>query len=209
MTKLDKLSLAEFVAELGSSSPAPGGGSTAALAGALACALTGMVASISLKKSEDSVVQKKLKDIFNASKAARVELLKLINKDAIAFNKILKSYKLPKGTDAEKQARSVAIQSATCHAAEVPLLIAELGLEALNRVKDLITISSPQTITDLGVAGLMSHAAITGGVWNVWINLGSIVDEAFVSEITDKLEMIIEQMHYLWPEVREAVENKI
>jgi formiminotetrahydrofolate cyclodeaminase len=209
MTNLDDLTIKEFTEELGSESPAPGGGSTAALAGALACSLSSMVAKIARKKTKNESIITKLELIIKQVSKANEEFLTLVNDDTLAFNEILNSFKLPKNTDDDKQKRKDAIQNATKNAAEVPLRTAELGLEIMTVIMNLTKLGSPQTITDLGVAGLMAHSAINGAAWNVKINLGSIKDEEYVTNTNNKLEKILEQMHYIWPDIRDAVEGNL
>ena len=205
----DKLSIAAFTNELGSDSPAPGGGSTSALAGVLACSLISMVAKITLKKVKDDKAHSKLEEILAKSMEAKKQFLQLINDDTTAFNEIIRSYRLPKDSDTAKHQRSLAIQAATKHAAEVPLTTAELGLETLGWVKELTRLGVEQTITDLGVASLMLKATITGAIWNVKINLKSIKDTDFVSNMNKKINNIMNSQEKLWPIIRDAVENKI
>ena len=209
MTEFDKLSIEDFVKELGSASPAPGGGSTAALAGALACSLIGMVAKITLKKKVASNAQNKLEKIVTASEGARDQFLKLITSDTLAFNEIMKSYKLPKSTDFEKDARFSSIQASTKHAADVPLQTAKLGLQTLEWVKELTEYGSENAITDTGVAGLMARSAIQGAIWNVQINLGSIKDNMFVQKTKDEVEKILTKTNNLWPEIQKQIKDKI
>lgn len=206
---LDKLSIADFANELGSDNPAPGGGSSSALAGVLACSLISMVAKITLKKLKDDTARSKLEEIIIKSLEAKKHFLQLINDDTTAFNEIIMSYRLPKDTDSAQHQRSAAIQSATKHAAEVPLTTAELGLETLVWVKELTSLGAEQTITDLGVAGLMAKAAITGAIWNVKINLSTIKDKDFVSDMNKRINNIVNSQNTLWPMIRDAVENKI
>ncbi len=209
--KLNQLSVAGFADELGSASPAPGGGSTAALAGSMACGLISMVVRITLKREEEieGVQKRKLMEWLTDSDSTRKQFLDLINEDTDAFNEIIKSYKLPKSTNDEKQKRDMAIQRATKYAAEVPLSTAQLSLKTLARVKDLLEICAPQTITDLGVAGVMAYVAVTGAVWNVKINLGTMKDNDYVKEKQEKLNKIVKTASEHWEIIRNSVESKI
>ena len=209
MTRLDELSIIDFAHELGSDSPAPGGGSTAALAGALSCSLISMVAKITLKREGDIEKNIKLKELITQAETSGREFTKLINDDTNAFNDILKCFKLPKETDNEKQARMDAIQAATKHAAEVPLKTARLGLRILTYVKTLSEIGSENAITDTGVAGLMANSAIKGAIWNVKINLSSMKDSGFVQETNFELEKLLESTRTLWSEIQKNVEDKV
>jgi formiminotetrahydrofolate cyclodeaminase len=209
LTNLYELTITDFTKELGSSSPAPGGGSTAALAGALACSLINMVGKITLKHSKEPAKNIKIKNIIAESEEDHGQFLSLVNEDTAAFNQIMASFKLPKDTDHEKQIRSEAIQTATKLAAEVPLRTARLAWRTLGRAKDMVEVGTKNAITDVGVAGLMAHSALRGAVWNVKINLGSIKDPGFVQETNLELEKMMEKFHHLWPEFLLEVEQKL
>ena len=209
MPELYELTLGEFANELGSGSPAPGGGSTAALAGAMSSSLVAMVAKITLRKTNEESKKGALAQIINESEKATRKFLQLIDDDTSAFNEIMESMKLPKDTETEKQARTAAIQAATMHAAEVPLETAQLGIKVLSWTIVLTDIGSKNAISDTGVAALMAHSAVNGAVWNVKINLGAISDSDFVEKSKSKLEKIISTMNKLWPEILENVEKNI
>jgi formiminotetrahydrofolate cyclodeaminase len=209
LTNLYELTITDFAQELGSSSPAPGGGSTAALSGALACSLINMVGKITLKRSEDPDKNIKLKKMVDESEEDQKQFLSLVNDDTAAFNKILQSFKLPKDSEHEKQSRTEAIQAATKHAAEVPLSTARLAWKALERAGSMIDIGSENAVTDTGVAGLMAYSSLKGAVWNVKINLGSIKDPGFVQETNLELEQLMEKINHFWPEFLKNVEGKL
>jgi len=206
---LHELSLIDFNKELGSSSPAPGGGSTAALAGALSCSLLSMVSKITLKNSKTSAVNIKLKELIDRIDYNQKMFIRLMNEDTAAFNEIMNTFKLPKSTDDEQLQRSQAIQEATKHAAEVPLKTTRLALDTLKLVEDLTELGSENTISDTGVAGLMAYSALRGAIWNVKINLSSIKDSGYVQETNLEIEKIMESVNKLWPEIQKIVENKI
>lgn len=207
--KLDELSVIDFSEELGSDAPAPGGGSTAALSGAMSCSLICMVAKITLKKSQEPNVNIRLKEIITEAETARLEFLKLINDDTEAFNKIMESFRMPKNTDAEKQVRSKSIQSATKHAAEVPLTTARLAFQALEWSKELTELGTKNAITDTGVAGLSAFTSLRGALWNVKINLGSIKDSGFVQETNLEIERMLEATNQIWPAIIQNVEKEL
>lgn len=209
LLNLYELSVSDFSKELSSKSPAPGGGSTAALAGALACSLVGMVSKITLKKSEKPDTNIILKRLIDDSESTRCEFLILINDDTEAFNEILKSFKLPKNSEAEKQVRLNAIQKATKHATNLPLKTARLGLKTMEWVKELAEIGAVNAITDTGVAGLLAYSAVRGAIWNVKINLGSIKDSGFVQETNFEIEKILNSLNSTWKDIQTRVEDKI
>ncbi len=206
---LHELSIIDFTKELGSSNPAPGGGSTAALAGALACSLLSMVSKITLKNSKKPAVNIKLKELLDKTEHNQKLFIQLMNEDTLAFNKIIKSFKLPKTTPDETIHRSQAIQDATKHATEVPLKTTRLALATLEIGKELTELGSENAISDTGVAGLMAYSALKGAIWNVKINLSSIKDSGYVQETNLEIEKIMESVNKLWPEIQRIVENKI
>jgi formiminotetrahydrofolate cyclodeaminase len=206
---LDMLSINDFSDDLGSSSPAPGGGSVAALSGVLAASLVLMVSKISLKHTSSDYERIKLEEIISKDERCKNQLLQLINDDTLAFNKITNNYKLPKSTEVEKQVRRDAIQSATKHAAKVPLKTARLGMEILEIVDDLTQLGYDQTISDIGVAGLMSYSAIIGAIWNVNINLNSIKDTEFVNQLKPEIDEILKQTDSHWTKIKNNVDDKI
>jgi formiminotetrahydrofolate cyclodeaminase len=213
MEELDKLSINDFISEFGSASPAPGGGSAAALAGATASGLIIMVAKISLNKIEDNPANKeimnKLEEIKNHSEAARGGFLELITDDTKAFNEIMNCYRMPKGTDEEIQQRQAALQDATKHAAEVPLKTAQLAFQTLTSANELVNIGAAVAITDTGVAGALAFSAVTGAIWNVKINLCSIKDKTFIEDMNIKIIDITQNAETLWKEIKEHVDNKV
>ena len=209
LVNLYELSIADFSKELGSSSPAPGGGSTAALAGALSCSLITMVCKITLKRSKEPKRNIRLNELLTDAENAQERFLNLINDDTNAFNQLMKSFKLPKDTDTELGLRTEAIQAATKHAAEVPLETAHLAVKVLYWTNELTDLGTRNAITDTGVAGLMAYSAFKGAIWNVKINLGSIQDSGFVQETNLELEQLSERVNHLRPELMNNVENKI
>jgi formiminotetrahydrofolate cyclodeaminase len=168
-----------------------------------------MVAKITLKRLKEESNRGRLDDIIASTQQATGRFLSLVNEDTDAFNEIMSSYKLPKDTEENKTQRTASIQTATKHAAEVPLETAKLGVETLSWIKELTDFGNDQTVTDLGVAGLMAHAAITGAVWNVKINLSSIKDAEYVYEKEAEIKEITTFVSESWPEIKTAFENKI
>lgn len=176
-----------FVEELASNSPAPGGGSTAALAGTLGAALSVMVCNFTVDnpkfsdvKAEIFLVKKKGIDLKNS-------LMEYIDGDTDAFDEVMKAYKLPKGTDAEKTLRVERIQEATKQATLLPLKVAESCIEVLKLSIKVLTIGNPNTACDAAVSGVTAYAGFQGAIFNVKINLNSIKDETFIQSVRDKM----------------------
>ena len=185
---LTELTVKEFAKDLGSEKPAPGGGSASGLAGSLAGSLVKMVAHLSGKGQEE---------IISRSQMLVDELLDLVNRDTEAFNQVMASFKLPKGTDEEKTARRQAIQAATRLATEVPLRIMEVSLDVLILAKEMAFHGNKNALSDAGVAGLLGVAACRGASYNVLINLPGLKDEEFVAITKKRLEELLDEANEL------------
>ena len=187
--RLADLTVKEFVEETSRESPAPGGGTIAATMGALGAALGAMVANLSAHKrgwddrwQEFSVKAEEGQKLMN-------KLMHLIDEDTDAFNEIMAAFGLPKGTDEEKAARMEAIQTATRHAAEVPLETVRCSYEVFDLCRAMAQEGNPASVSDAGVGALAARAAVRGAALNVRINAASLADkavaEALISEATD------------------------
>lgn len=187
------MKITDFLEELGSNSPAPGGGSISALAGALGGALTAMVCRLTVDNSKYIEVQDEIKAMLAEADQLSDLLARCVDADTEAFNKVMAAYKLPKTTDAEKSDRSEAIQKAMQHAADLPLSVAECCVKVLAMSGRVLTIGNANAASDAAVAGLMAHAGLHGALYNVKINLGSIKDEKFVTDTQTRVSAIIEK----------------
>lgn len=183
MNKLRYMSLKNFINELSSDSPAPGGGSVAALCGALGASLSAMVAGLTSRKKEYSLVFKKMEKIGIQSQELKDKLLVLIDKDAEAFNKVMAAYKLPKKTEEEKKLREKAIEEASKGAAEVPLEVLKSSLEVLNLAEAVAKDGNKNSITDAGVSALMGMASAEAAYYNILINLKTIKDKKLIERL--------------------------
>ncbi|MDY4919641.1 MAG: cyclodeaminase/cyclohydrolase family protein [Phascolarctobacterium sp.] len=179
MSKLVELSGVEFLEKLASSAPAPGGGGGAAMAGALAAALSSMVANLTLGKEKFAAQEDEVKELLAQAEAVRGTLLKLVEDDAEVFNSFMACYKLPKATDEEKAARTAAIRAAAKQAAGVPLAIARAAAEVAVIAARLVVIGNPGVITDGACSILLARAAVRCAEYNVRINLGLTKDDEF------------------------------
>jgi glutamate formiminotransferase/formiminotetrahydrofolate cyclodeaminase len=207
--KLVKLNLRQFCNETLSDSPAPGGGSVAALVGALGISLGGMVANLSAAKQgwdeqipyfgEVAVKAQRLKD----------QLLHLVDEDTNAFNKVMDAYRLPKESEEEKAVRSAAIQAANQYAAEVPYKVMETAFEAYEVIAQMAEKGNPASITDAGVGALCIHTCVQGAGMNVRINLGSIKDEEFKLGLAQKVAKLLNESALKQREILAVVEGKI
>ena len=187
---LASLSVKGFLSELASDSPAPGGGSVAALAGALGTALSSMVCNLTIGKEKYKDVQDEIKDVLKKSENLRKRLTELIDKDTEAFIDVMKAFKMPKDTEKQKEKRKQAIQEGYKTAASVPLETARTCEKILDVALVVAEKGNQNSITDAVVSALMANAGVKAAVLNVKINLGSIKDEKFVERITVELEEI-------------------
>jgi len=184
------LNIKEFVAETASNSPVPGGGSVAALAGSLGVALATMVANLTVGKEKYAAVEAEMQDVIKKGDDIREKLVELIDRDATSFDGVMKAFKLPKETDEDKAARSAKIQSEYKYAASVPMETAELAMAIMDLAEVVVEKGNPNAVTDGAVAAMMSRTAVLSALLNVKINIGSIKDETFVKEMTEKMEAL-------------------
>jgi glutamate formiminotransferase len=206
---LVKMDLRQFCNETLSDSPAPGGGSVAALMGALGVSLGGMVANLSAGKrgwedqlgyfSDWAVKAQQLKD----------ELLFLVDEDTAAFNKVMAAFGLAKDSAEEKAARSAAIQSANKYAAEIPLRVMETAFKAYQLLGEMAENGNPASISDVGVGLLALRACIDGAALNVRINLAGLKDEKLKSTLQEKVQKITAKSESEFRKISQIVESKI
>jgi formiminotetrahydrofolate cyclodeaminase len=171
---------AEFSRLLSSSDPTPGGGTASAAAGNLGAALISMVLDLTLSREKFKDVFSELKPIQAEARETAAELLRLMNDDARAFDRMVESRKLPKDTEEQKAARRDAMEKAARHAAEIPMQTARNSAALLSRIPLVAEKGNPNAASDAGVAALLLAAAAEGALLNVGINLSSIGDAAFV-----------------------------
>jgi glutamate formiminotransferase/formiminotetrahydrofolate cyclodeaminase len=203
------MNLREFCNETLSDSPAPGGGSVAALMGALGASLGGMVANLSAGKrgwddklqyfSDWAVKAQKLKD----------ELLALVDEDTNAFNKVMDAFGLPKGSEEEKKARAAAVESATKYAAEIPLKVMETAAKSYEVLAEMAEKGNPASVSDVGVGALATRACVDGAALNVRINLGQLKDEKFKTALHEKLRKVQADSEAQFKKIDQIVQSKI
>jgi len=177
----------EFLKLLASDAPTPGGGSVAALNGAIGCALLEMVCNLTIGKEKFREVWPDLEPILTELTNLREELTASIDRDAKSFDLVSAAYKLPKETDSEKTARKEAIQSALKAAAETPKATARYIFQALKMAPEVAEKGNPNVLSDAGVGAACLKAGLQGALMNIAINLGSIKDDAYTHQM--KLEM--------------------
>jgi len=180
--KLVDRTVVGFVEETAAESPAPGGGSISAAVGALGAALATMVANLSSHKRGWDERWEEFSDWAEKGKAHYVELLRLVDEDTLAFNKIMDAFSLPKGTEAEKAARKQTIQEATKGAILVPFKVMQTALAAMDVIQAMAEIGNPNSVSDAGVGALCARTAVMGAYLNVKINCASLEDKMFVND---------------------------
>ena len=203
--KLTEMTIPAFCELLGSDAPAPGGGSSAALSGALGTALTTMVAALTAGKEKYAEHETLMQEILTEGKALRLQLVDVIDRDTEAFNGVSAVFSMPKDTDEEKEARKQAMQDALKACTLTPFEMMENSLAALLLTEKALGRSNTNAASDLGVAALSLKAALQGAWLNILINIGGIRDEAFVTEYRGKGEAILEKALPLADKIYEEV----
>ena len=199
----------DFLEELASDSPAPGGGSVAALCGALGAALVAMVCRLTVDKPKYAEVSDEMHQVMNQAETLRQTFTSLVDRDTEAFQAVMSAFRMPKETDEQKAERSKAIQEATRGATEVPL-------EVHHRTVDLIQLAhlaawkgNVNSISDAGVAAEMACSAANGAAMNVQINLGGLKDQDYVAEVRKKVQSNSHKLKEIYYSLKNYVDDKI
>jgi glutamate formiminotransferase/formiminotetrahydrofolate cyclodeaminase len=177
------MSLSDFANETASDSVAPGGGSISAYVGALGVSLGTMVANLSSHRRVWDDRWEEFSEVAVKGQQLKDELLRLVDEDTRAFNRIIEAVRLPKGTDAEKAARHAAMQAATKNAIEVPFQVMKVCAESFAVIREMAEKGNPNSASDAGVGALCARAAIRGAFLNVQINSGDLEDEDYVAKV--------------------------
>ena len=188
---LKDLSLVDYLAKTASGDPVPGGGSSAALNAALAAALIEMVAQLTIGRKNFESVDAELRAVAENASTLRHKLIADIDHDSDSYAQVLKAFKMPKGTEVEKTGRTRAVQDAFKQAALVPLGVARAAVSLMDLGRTVISKGNPNAASDGAAGVLAARMAARAAVYNVRINLGSIKDEAFTTELrreADRLE---------------------
>ena len=201
--------LQDFLDRLASRASTPGGGSAAAIMGAMGAALVSMVANLTVGKKNYEVVQTEMKDLLEKSETLRAELTDMIQADVDVFDKVMAAYGMAKDTDEEKTVRSQVIQAALKEATDVPLACAKLCADVIQTCRPMAEKGNNNVISDVGVAVLAAHAALRSAALNVYINIGGIKDKEFVNDRRQKLETILAETGNVTEEVYELVKAKL
>ena len=197
-----------FLDALASKEPTPGGGSAAAFTAAQAAALTAMVGRITLGKKKYADVQQEMEEIVSQADGLREVLSELINRDAEAFDAVMRAYRLPKETEKHKQKRESAVQAATFEAAQVPLKTCQEALKVMRLAVVAASKGNINAITDAGTASALAVAAITSAGANVRINLQSLTDNSISEKFTTQLVEIELETRELDKQIRKHLKTR-
>ena len=194
-----------FLDELASSAPAPGGGSVAALSGALGAGLISMVCNLTLGKPKYAAVQDDISAILKKSESLRKELTDLLEADVQAYTQLSQTMKMPRDTEEQKATRATLMDKALKAATEVPMRVAEACVAVMALCPAAAEKGNTNAVSDVGVGILMAEAGLRGAALNVLINLGLIKDEGFVTESRKKLNNLLQGK----PELRDEIYNLV
>jgi len=203
--RLVSMKIDEFIEELSSNSPAPGGGSVAALCGALSSSLSAMVGNLTVGKLKYKNVKEKMITVSESGQELNRIFIDAIDKDTIAFNKIMDAFSLPKKDEEEIKVRDEAIKDATIEATMVPFSVLEKSKDAAGLALEVASSGNTNSLSDSGVAGLTAMAAASGAYYNVLINLEGIDDPAFVEKTKKDSSEILSNVKKITNKVSEIL----
>lgn len=207
--KLTDKSIESFLNELASSAPAPGGGSVAALSGAIGAALISMVSNLTVGKEKYAAVQENIAELLDKSERLRLSLTDLLEEDVKAYTKLSQTMKMPRETEEQKNIRTTAMQQALKEAVDVPMRIAEKCVEVMDLCRPAAEKGNINGVSDVGVGILMAEAGLRSAALNVLINLGMIKDDKYVRASREKLDKLLSGKPALRDEIYELVVSKL
>ena len=206
---LVEMKLSDFVDEVSRESPAPGGGSIAALSGALGASLASMVSNLTANKPGSSEVDEVLTEAAEKCQEIKSALVRGVDDDTNAFNAYMEARRLPEKTDEDKNAKHEAVQSSLKEAVFIPLRTAQLSLEAIEVAETVVTYGNPNSITDVGVGAQTAFAGVKGGTYNVLVNLKDIQDEQFNSDMRKQCADMVKAARAGLDKIERLVEAKL
>lgn len=203
------LTVKEFLNKVAGSDPVPGGGSVAALNGAIASALTAMVANLTLGKKDYELHEELMRHISEVALQQKEWFVLDVDRDSEAYNDVFACFKMPKATEEEKAVRSAAIQEATKHAALVPMQVARNAYKLMTIIMDVARLGNRNAVTDACVAMISARAAVLGALLNVRINLGSLKDKEFVAQLQQEADELGQLACAKEKELLEAINQEL
>lgn len=208
-SKLVRMTLADFADETASESPAPGGGSISSYVGALGASLAAMVANLSSHKKGWDDRWEEFSNWAEKGQQYKDEMIRLVDQDTEAFNKIMEAFAFPKATEDEKRTRKEKIQSATKTAIEIPYKVMQTAYASMEVIKGMAEKGNPNSVSDAGVAALCARSAAMGAFLNVRINTAGYEDKKFVADVISKGEELELKVIALENEILRIVHSKI
>jgi glutamate formiminotransferase/formiminotetrahydrofolate cyclodeaminase len=207
--ELASLTVEGFCDVLSTDAPAPGGGSVAALCGALSSALTAMVGNLTTGKEISVEQEKEAQALSERGQKLKAAFVLAIDEDTRAFNRVMDCFRLPRKTDGQKAARQAAIEEANKGATMVPLDVLRRAVEALGLAEKMVPIGNPNCASDAGVAGLTGRAAAHGAYYNALINLAGITDQVFCDRVREEAEKLKHEADEIAGRIAAATEAKL
>jgi formiminotetrahydrofolate cyclodeaminase len=207
--KLTQQTVTDFLDALASNAPAPGGGSVAALSGALGAALLSMVCNLTLGKKRYADVQEDIEALVEKTEALRHRLTDLLEEDVEVFTGVSAAYKMPRKPPEARAARSAAIQEALKAATQVPLEVAKACVDVIELCTQTAEQGNQGAVSDAGVAVLMAEAGLRSAALNVIINIHAIKDEVFSADVQGQLDALLEGRSALKEQVYDLVVEKL
>ncbi|WP_148556866.1 Methenyltetrahydrofolate cyclohydrolase [Terrisporobacter petrolearius] len=210
---LQDLTVKDFIDELGSNSPAPGGGSVSALSASIASTLVTMVLNLTIGKKEYMEYEDFIKDeivkSLNHGENYKEEFLDLMEKDTSAFLSLMDAFKMPKNTEEEIQIRKEKIQRGNNEALEIPFEVSQKAYKLYNYIDIAAEYGNKNALSDTGVAALLVEAAVEGALLNVKINILGLKDEDRKKELTEKCEIILEKSKKRKERIINSIESQL
>lgn len=201
--------LEKYLVDAAAGTPTPGGGSVAALVGALATTMVSMSAKFTIGKEEFKKYDSQLKKMLVECEKSREILLSLMEEDVKVYGEVNKAFELPKSTEAEKNKRSEAIQKATIVATTVPLKATMCCMYVLEQTRALVDIVNPNLISDVGVACYLAEAAFQCARLNVEINLATINDQSLAEKVQNEISHAEKTVKVIFKEMKECILAKM
>ncbi len=199
----------QFLDELASKAPTPGGGSAAAIMGAMGAALVSMVCNLTIGKKNYAEVDVDMQAILARSELLRTSLTDMIRADVDVFGQVMEAYGMPKDSVEEKLLRSEAIQAALKAATDVPLACAKASAEVIALSRIVAEKGNKNVVSDAGVADLAGYAALKSAALNVFVNISSIKDEAFAQDRLAQINTLLADNELSAAEIYTAVKSKL
>lgn len=201
--------IADYLSRCSADRPTPGGGSVSALAAALGITMGEMAANFTVKREKFKEVEPRVKEVLAALESEQEKVLRAIDEDSVAYEKLSRAYKLPRTTDEEKAARKAEIQQALKGALAVPLHLVRSCVAVLKELDRLVDVANPNLISDVGVSAVLVEAALRGAKLNVEINLAYLEDPELVASTRQEVEDNARQAGALAIAITTRVEKQI